>query len=534
MVLIDNLSSPISRLPPELLVKIFECLVTHSSPTIILRICHRWADVASSVSPLWSKIDFSTPPAPLLQRCISQPIDVILLSSPVVPTLDQRRAATYVLSHYNHCIRKLVLDLPGSHLRQIEAELSATFPILADVSISVKRGGMPFPSNLPEWEPAVSPPSPIRYLRIVGTLSVPWRFRNLVEFFLHDQTLVRFDPPMEAFIETLESSPQLAVLSVTNAGPRLPLHTTLLPPAGRVIYLPNLEHLYLEQEDACDVGWILAHLKIPISTKVRIHVDLEVGGEPTIPLGGVFDLILPNLPGFPHLTNLRRCTYAVDSRPACVIGAPNFTFCIIWSHPMRRHFDEFMMPFLRRAMAAGAIEDLTIIHHQPLEYSTSTLQWDKIFATLPSLRELRVEQSPGRWDFSILAVFQSQPSSALQDLRLSFLMFDKEPQAKGEGGNTKRMAGMLVDYCTERNQRGYRLKHLVIEAPSNPPPNLASSLAPYVDHLEIREEFFNEEDVWALELESRRVFNSLRAPANDLDLQKTSLGGCTRRSGQTS
>ncbi|KAF9642439.1 hypothetical protein BDM02DRAFT_3124550 [Thelephora ganbajun] len=73
-------------------------------------------DIASSVSSLWSRIDFSTPFDPLLQRCTNQPIEVILSSSPVMPKFNQWRAAREVLL-YNNRICKLVPDLPARHLR---------------------------------------------------------------------------------------------------------------------------------------------------------------------------------------------------------------------------------------------------------------------------------------------------------------------------------------------------------------------------------------------------------------------------------
>ena len=157
-IIMDNPPSPVSRLPPELLVKIFGYLTIHSSPVILLKICHRWADIASSVSSLWTKIDFSTPPAPLLQRCASRPIEVILRSSSVVPTSNRLDTAKEVLLLYNDRIRKVVLDLPGGHLHGFEAELSGVFPILADVSISVSDDDddddyLPFP-GFPKWRPA--------------------------------------------------------------------------------------------------------------------------------------------------------------------------------------------------------------------------------------------------------------------------------------------------------------------------------------------------------------------------------------------
>ena len=508
---LNNPPPPTSRFPPELLVKIFECLVTNSNPAILLQICHRWADIASSVSALWSRIDFSTRPEPLLQRCAHQPIDIILLSSHAVPTHRQRRAARDVLFHYNDRIRKLVLDLLASHLQSMEPEIWGPFPILVDVSISVWRN-RPRPGALrfPEWKPTTTSPSPIRYFKLLRVYT-PWvlgRFQNLVEFFLHDQPRGP-DPPMEVFLGILESSPQLTVLSVVNAGPRLPLGSTTLPPARRVIHLHNLEHLYLDQGEGFDIGWMLIHLHIPVSTKVRIYLDIIYSVPPVVFLDSAFELALPNHPGFPHLTNLHRCTYAVDHQPSCVITAPNFAFKIIWHGS--RHFDGLMTPFLRRVMAVGMIEDFTIIHHQPWTYDDSILQWDEIFGTLHSLQTLRVNQLPGKVDLSIWAVFQSQPSPALRELRLSFLMFDEESQGEEGGENRKELARSLVDYCAERNRRGYPLERLVIEAPINLPSGLPSLLAPHVGYFEVREEVLSDGDIQAPEFGSRRVFDSIRA-----------------------
>ena len=174
---------------------------------------------------------------------------------------------------------------------------------------------------------------------------------------------------------------------------------------------------------------------------------------------------------------------------------------------MDRHFDCFMMPFFYRAMASGAIEDLTVIHDQATGCSISALQWDRIFDTLHSLQKLRVVQSPGKLDPSIWAVFQSPPSPVLQELWLSFLTFGEDPQGEEEGRNWRGLVGRLVNHCAERNQRGCRLRSLVIEAPVDPPPDLTSLLTPHVDHFEIREEVLGDESVWNLEFGSRRMFD---------------------------
>lgn len=300
--------------------------------------------------------------------------------------------------------------------------------------------------------------------------------------------------------------PQLTVLSVANAGPRLPLDAPILPPATRVIHLDNLQRLYLEQEDPCDIGWMLIHLKIPTSTNVRIFADLDYSGQSAALFELVFDLVLPDHFGFPHLTNLHRCTYGVHLRPTCIITANNLTFSITWKDNIRTHFN-FMMPFLRRAMATGVIEDLTIIHDFPRKHRHITLRWDQILGTLYSLQKLRVEQSPANLDFSIWTLFESPPSPSLRELWLSFLVFGKEMLEEKEGGGRKDLVERLVNYCAKRDQNGYRLERLVIEAPGDPPPDLASLLAPYVDHFEIREEVSNDEDIWDLESASRTMFH---------------------------
>ena len=391
---------------------------------------------------------------------------------------------------YNDRIRKLALDLPVDRMQEIEPQLSGVFPILVDVSISVARCdyGARRREDVPEWQPVATPLPSIRYLRLLF-VKTPWvlgRFQNLVEFFLHEQPCSDFNPTMEIFLQVLDSSPQLAVLSVANAGPWLPLDTTILPPATRVIRLPNLQRLYLEEDDACDIGWMLTHLEIPASANVRVFLDFS-SRIWTIPLELVFDLVFPDHPGFPHLTNIRRCTYAMYCKPSSTITATNFVFTVAWDYDAHTHFDNFMMPFLRRATAAGVIEDLAIFYDMTTEYSASTLRWDEIFGTLSSLRKLQVEQPPHDLDLSIRGLFESPPGPALRDLWLLYLTLEEE------GENWEEFAERLVDFCAERDRKGCRLERLVIET-VHPPPDLGSLLAPYVDHFEIRKGFLRYHD----------------------------------------
>ena len=112
--------------------------------------------------------------------------------------------------------------------------------------------------------------------------------------------------------------------------PRLPISATTLPPAARVVHLHNLQRLYLEQGDLCDIGWMLIHLIIPASTNVRIFTDLDHNGQPVVHFELVLDLALPSHPGFPHFANLRRGAYAIDVGPRYIITATSLAFGTAW------------------------------------------------------------------------------------------------------------------------------------------------------------------------------------------------------------
>ena len=181
----------------------------------------------------------------------------------------------------------------------------------------------------------------------------------------------------------------------------------------------------------------------------------------------MLELALSNHPGFPHFTNLHRCTYAVDIRLMCIITATNLAFSIIWNKVMYMHVGNLMAPFLRRAMAEG------VIRYHSARYITSTLcapSGNSEFNNHRVARTLLV-QGPARFRVTgpqalVPRVWQGTTGK--------------------RGGNRGGLAMKLVNYCAERDQRGYHPEHPIIE-PSYPPLDLASSLtlAPHVDHLEI-------------------------------------------------
>jgi len=279
------------------------------------------------------------------------------------------------------------------------------------------------------------------------------------------------------------------------------------------VHLHNLQQLYIEQTDVCDVGWILIHLDIPVSTNVRILVDLSLCDPTNEPIRLVFELALPKRHGLAHLTDLHCCTYAVDSPSSCLITAPNFAFRVAWGKWVHRHrCDDFVLPFLRLVAAMGIMEELSIISDVDSDNRICQWPWHDILGTLGSLRRLKVKQSQGDVDFPIRDLLRSYLCPVLRDLQLSRIVFGGEQEGERLGGP---VVGKLVDYCAERDRRGNRLERLVIEAPSNAPPDLASLLAPYVDYVDIRGDVSTDGDVRDIEFGSRRVFDSLRARRRD-------------------
>ena len=166
-----------------------------------------------------------------------------------------------------------------------------------------------------------------------------------------------------------------------------------------------------------------------------------------------------------------------------------------------------MLPFFHRVTAAEMIKDLSIVTDLYRRHSICGHDWEQVFDTLGSLRKLRVEQSKHNQDFSIEGFLQSRPCPNLRDLVLSFTVFGEVGVREKEG---EVVTGKFVDYFAERDRRGHRLERLVLEAPLNAPPDLASLLAPHVDYVEIREDMLGDEDVWALEFGSRLIFDSLQ------------------------
>ena len=128
-----------------------------------------------------------------------------------------------------------------------------------------------------------------------------------------------------------------------------------------------------------------------------------------------------------------------------------------------------------------------------------------MFETPGNLQKLSIKQLSDDDRFPICDLLQSQQNSALRELWLSSIVFYGESGKEGQDG---LVPGKFADYCAERERRGNRLERLVIEAPSNAPPDLASLLAPHVDHVEVREDVLKGGNVWALELGSERAFGS--------------------------
>ena len=128
---------------------------------------------------------------------------------------------------------------------------------------------------------------------------------------------------------------------------------------------------------------------------------------------------------------------------------------------------------------------------------------------LHSLRKLRVRESPGSVGLLIQAMFQGLPSPVLQDPRLSFLLFGEELQGEEEGGN-REVLPELGGLLRQANPESVSLETSHRWGPLEPPPDIASLLAPYVNYFKIREGVPADECFGVLGFGSRWLFGSIR------------------------
>jgi hypothetical protein len=266
-------SPPATRLPTEILAKIFESTVTldktefssHGMQWHLVRVCRYWRAVMMAYPCLWSSLVFPNVrvTAAMLRRSKEAPLVVKtknLIWKPQVK--DAILLALFNLSR----IRVLHIQGLSSDLYYsiITAMVDRAAPLLESLHLTFQQGHPRLIWFLPSLFASRAPR--LRHVTF-SRASDPWSLpilRNLTHLEIRDNTLA---PSLSEFHDVLSHCPALDTLILVNA---------LLPTSGELqplVSLPRLSHLHLADCLAgCD--FVVQNISFPPTTAVTLHPNV--------------------------------------------------------------------------------------------------------------------------------------------------------------------------------------------------------------------------------------------------------------------
>ncbi|KAJ3484967.1 hypothetical protein NLI96_g5285 [Meripilus lineatus] len=276
-----NTLTPIGKLPPELLVKIFglctpqaelEQLPIQNSYgwTAITRVCHRWRIVAMEASELWTMIAADKVSGVKGFSMLSRNRLLTVQSS---VTTDEAIAPLRTLLRL-HPHRVETLWLSANHTVHNIALERVSAPYLKALSLTNKDSFGP----IPQFISNLSAPS-LENLILSGWW-VCWKsaiFRcTITKLIIFGETIRRWTTPMgqdvwEEMLDALERMPKLEILDITNLLP------SRLPESMRVVKLPHLQRIRLS-DAISPCMQLLSSLLYPSNTFIVLKL-----GYPPVP-----------------------------------------------------------------------------------------------------------------------------------------------------------------------------------------------------------------------------------------------------------
>ena len=301
------LASPLFRLPTELILKIFAHAIDNDDdghgdshdnhgPSLLTltAICHQLREAGIASPQLWGTIDLTTAPliAELfLERCKYDPHTLIKFPSAsedllVYPTKNPRRDALLekLQGHTFDRLRSIVFEGSQREFALMVVDILRRAPNVSNLDICNRwsRPGLELP-----W-PAGDPIPNLSTLRL-SKFSISWTsplLRNLTKLVLDFlPASINFLPTstpsertsIEMFLTALANCPNLETLSLVHAGPELP--NGRQDNCDTVVQLRRLREISLEFGDPSRVGYILSHVWYPESTKLAVHIPVDVNTD---------------------------------------------------------------------------------------------------------------------------------------------------------------------------------------------------------------------------------------------------------------
>jgi F-box-like len=274
-----NMLASISRLPTELLYKIFSTLacLDYSNPTDvswirpITAVCSHWRAVALECPRLWSSIIFSRPSwaAEMLKRSKMAPLAIRADLTYLTPKMVD--AVQMALQHVSR-IRELHLTASKATMEKLIDNLNQRAPLLQSLCLSNPRyshflmdDGYTLPTSLFDGDG-----HRLQRLELVKC-NIRWDsplLCGLTQIKIHKMSNM-CRPTMPQLLDALEKMPLLESLDMEDSLPVLPEDALSIPSGQRTVPLPHLSHLCL-LATTLEIASFLCHLSYPATTCVRL------------------------------------------------------------------------------------------------------------------------------------------------------------------------------------------------------------------------------------------------------------------------
>lgn len=334
------LTSPLLRIPTELIIKIFvhgieldqddssslddnnTSLLDIGRPILLVltATCHQLREIGIASPQLWSTVDFTTLPVAklLLKRCKYDPH--ILLAKTSYPDPGWRKM--YVVRNpRREAVWEKLEDLTFNNLHSLVFEgtpdeltrrivgIIQRAPNISNLDLYNRTRPdqeLPWPQHLN------APVLHLSTLRLRG-FRVSWTshlLRNLSQLTLDFRlpNVSSKHTSIETFLTALANCPDLQVLNLTHSGPDLP--TDRQDTCDVVVQLRRLRKLSLEFCNPLRVGYILSHVGHPESTESAVRISDTSATD----LSEAISQILPpqNVGTIQHLRESTELTVSLD------------------------------------------------------------------------------------------------------------------------------------------------------------------------------------------------------------------------------